>query len=170
MINILILHELSKNVLTMYGISKNIKSNYAVILTPSIGTIKPALIKLEEKGFITSQRFISKGGRPSRCYAITEKGKSGLKNELLSPIPDNPIQFLMNARVRIYCAEVLSSDDFLYLLKIIKQKTELLMIEAKNLTETDNLGFCPKMVFENLACEYKNFYNLLEGIEHACKH
>lgn len=169
MINLLILYELSKKVLTMYGISANINSEFSVLTTPSIGTIKPALKKLEACGFITTQKFMSKGGRPSTCYAITEQGKVALKGELLAPLPENPIQFLANARLRLYCAEILSTSDFPELLKMLKRKTEALMLDTRRLVEDDNIKFYPKMVFDNMTCEYENFYSLLEGIEHACK-
>ena len=80
MINLLILYELNKNVLTMYGISANIKSEFSVLMHPSIGTIKPALKKMELCGFVTVQKYMSKGGRPSICYAITNSGKLELNN------------------------------------------------------------------------------------------
>lgn len=170
MINLLILYELNKNVLTMYGISSHIKSEFAALLTPSIGTIQPALKKMELNGYVNTQKFMSKGGRPSTCYAITKQGKDALKEELLAPLPDNPIQFLVNARIRLYCADILPNADVAELLKILKRKTELLKKQTRNIAEDENITFYPKMVFENMTSEYENFYSLLEGIEHACKH
>ena len=52
MIEILILFELNKKVLTMYGIQKSILEYFSVLTMPSFGTIKPALKRLENKGFI----------------------------------------------------------------------------------------------------------------------
>ena len=51
---------------------------------------------------------------------------------------------------------------------MLKRKTEALMAESRRLVEDDNIKFYPKMVFDNITCEYENFYSLLEGIEHAC--
>ncbi len=170
MINLLILYELNKKVLTMYGITESIKSEFSALMIPSIGTIKPALKKMELCGFVTTQKYMSKGGRPSTCYAITEPGKVALRGELLSPISENPIQFLTNARIRLYCAEILNYKDLPELLNMLKKKTEILMKETRNILKDDNITFYPKMVFDNITCEYENFYSLLEGIEHACKH
>ena len=50
MIELLILYELSKKVLTMYGVSKEIRREFSVLTTPSYGTIKPALNRLEKSG------------------------------------------------------------------------------------------------------------------------
>ena len=84
MIELLILYELSKKVFTMYGIFNEIRTKLKVLTTPSIGTIKPALTRLETKGYIKSQRNISSGGRRSTFYSITREGKEALKSLLLS--------------------------------------------------------------------------------------
>ena len=170
MINLLILYELNKKVLTMYGISANIKSEFSVLMLPSIGTIKPALKKMEMSGFITAQKYMSKGGRPSTYYAITQQGKLALNEELLSALPENPIQFLTNARIRLYCADVLDNTNLAVMLRMLKRKSEVLMTETGKRLDNEGMTFYPKMVFDNLTCEYRNFYSLLEGIEHACKH
>ena len=81
MIELLILYKLSKKVLTMYGISKDIHEYFSVLTTPSFGTIKPALTRLEKSEFIKSQKTLSAGGRPSVYYSITQKGL----NETLLP-------------------------------------------------------------------------------------
>lgn len=168
MINLLILYELNKSPLTTYGISRQIKKQFGVLLKPSMGTIQPAIKKLEHSGLVSGQKYMSSGGRPSICYTITEKGKSELKKELLSQITENPIQFLVTARVRLCCAEVLDVSDYLALLKILKRKTESLMLDTKSQTESKNIQENSNMIFDNLACEYRNFLSLLEGLEHAC--
>ena len=111
MIELLILYELSKKVLTMYGISKEIRAEFSVLTTPSYGTIKPALNRLEKAGCVKSQKTMSLGGRPSTYYSLTEKGKDELKNLLLAQPVENPIQFLPTARVKLVCADVLNKDD-----------------------------------------------------------
>ena len=84
MIELLILYKLSKKVLTMYGISKDIHEDFSVLTTPSYGTIKPALNRLERSGFVKTQKTMSSGGRPSTYYSITSAGKEELNNLLLS--------------------------------------------------------------------------------------
>ena len=169
MIEFLILYELTKKVLTMYGISKEIRSEFSVLTTPSYGTIKPALNRMEKSGFVRTQKSMTTGGRPSTYYSITGKGLEELKHLLLSPPQENPIQFLPSARVKLACAEVLNCEEQKTLIKILKNKSENITADIKKLLEITDLEFFHKMVFDNLACEYKNFMSLLEGFERACK-
>ena len=168
MIELLILYKLSKKVLTMYGISKDIHEDFSVMTTPSYGTIKPALTRLEKSGFVKSQKTMSSGGRPSVYYSITKDGVDALEELLLSPIKENPIQYLTTARVRVACAEVLGRNEQKNLFKLLKQKAESIMIDTKNLLENNDYDYLHKMVLDNLLCEYKNFISLLEGLERAC--
>lgn len=170
MINLLILYYLDKKVLTMYGISKNIKNNLSVLTLPSIGTIKPALDKLIKLNCITSQKIMSKGGRPSVYYSVTSKGRETLIEYMLEPLPENPIQFLTNARVRLYCADVLDSENLFNMLKILKLKSDIIMTDTAKLLKENEKDFFKKMVLDNLNCECKNFLSLIEGVERACKH
>ena len=168
MIDFLILYELNKKVLTMYGISKEIRAEFSVLTTPSYGTIKPALNRLEKKGCVRCQKSMSIGGRPSTYYSITTSGQDVLKSLLLEHPQDNPIQFLPTARVRLACAEVLDKAEQKELLKLLKTKSESIAIDIKNIIEMKELEFYQKLVFDNLLCEYKNFISLLEGFERAC--
>lgn len=169
MIELLILYELLEKVLTMYGISKEIRTEFSVLTTPSYGTIKPALTRLEKSGFIKTQKTMSSGGRPSSYYSITSSGKDELKQLILSPPLDNPIQFIPSARVKLYCAEILNREEKLELFKSLKLKAESILIDTKNMQDCLNSTFYPKMVFDNMICEYRNFILLLEGFSNACK-
>ena len=170
MIELLVLYELNEKVLTMYGISKEIKKDFSVLTTPSFGTIKPALRRLEKSGFLKIQKTISAGGRPSIYYSITEDGKCELKRLIMQPPLENPIHFLPSARVKLSCAELLNKDEQIFMLKNIKAKAESLLIDTQNIVKNENLAYYPKMVFDNLTTEYKNFISLIEGFEHACTH
>lgn len=169
MIELLILNELSKKVLTMYGISREIHSAFSVLTMPSFGTIKPALRRLEKSGFIKSQKTISEGGRPSVYYSITSEGKSELLNLLLEALPENPVQFLTIARVRLACAHNLDIRKQVELIKLLKLKSESILADTKNLIDKSENEFYKKMVYDNMICEYKNFISLLEGLERASK-
>ena len=169
MIELLILNELTKKVLTMYGISKEIHASFSVLTTPSFGTIKPALTRLQKSGFVKSQKTMSKGGRPSVYYSITNEGREELTRLLLSNPSENPITFLTTARVRIACADFLNKNEQLQLFKLLKLKSETVMLDTKNLIDSRENDFYTKMVYDNIACEYKNFVSLLEGFERACK-
>ena len=167
MIELLILYELNKKTLTMYGISKEIKGEFSVLTTPSYGTIKPALVRLDKQGCVKSQKTMSSGGRPSVYYSITQRGKEELINLLLEQPLENPIQFLPNARVRLACANVLNVSEQQELFKLLKFKAERIALDINILLKNNNLEFYSKMVFDNLICEYKNFISLLECFERA---
>ena len=168
MIELLILFELSKKVLTMYGVSKEIRSDFSVLTTPSYGTIKPALNRLQRDGFIKTQKSITTGGRPSNYYSITNEGITELKRLIVEPPLKNPIQFLPMARVKLACADILDSEAQLGMLNSLKLKAESILVDTNNLLNSKQLPFYPKMVFDNLTCEYKNFISLIEGFEHGC--
>lgn len=167
MIELLILFELNKTVLTMYGVSKEIRGDFSVLTTPSYGTIKPALRRLENGGFVKTQKNISEGGRPSTYYSITEEGVNELKRLIMEEPLENPIQFLPMARVKLACADILERKEQLKMISALKNKSESIIIDAKNIMAFKDLSFYPKMVFDNLICEYKNFISLLEGFENA---
>ena len=167
MIELLILFELNKKVLTMYGVSKEIRGDFSVLTTPSYGTIKPALRRLEAGGCVKTQKTISSGGRPSVYYSITNEGLSELKKLILEPPLENPIQFLPMARVKLACADILGDNERINLFRDIKTKAESILVDTQNLVAMKDLSFYPKMVFDNLICEYKNFISLIEGFEHA---
>lgn len=167
MIELLILFELSRKVLTMYGVSKEIRNTFSVLTTPSYGTIKPALTRLETSEFVKTQKAMSRGGRPSVYYSITPAGMDELKRLLILPPVENPIQFLPSARIKLACADVLDNEQQVFLFRQLKKKAESILIDTKNLVLSKELSYFPGMVFDNLMCEYKNFISLLEGFEHA---
>ncbi len=170
MIELLILFELNRRVLTMYGVSKAIRDSFSVLTTPSYGTIKPALNRLEVGGFVKTQKSMSAGGRPSTYYSLTKDGEQELKRLIIEPPLENPIQFLTSARIKLACSDVLSSDEQRKLFRQLKNKAESILIDTKNMINSKELSFYPRMVFDNLMCEYKNFITLIEGFEHACSH
>ncbi len=167
MIELLILFELNKTVLTMYGVSKEIRGDFSVLTTPSYGTIKPALRRLEKGGFVKTQKAISEGGRPSTYYSITNEGKEELKRLILEEPLENPIQFLPMSRIKLACADILDKEEQAGMIRLLKAKAESIIVDTKNIMTFKDLSFYPKMVFDNLICEYKNFISLLEGFENA---
>ena len=170
MIELLILFELSKKISTMYGILKSIHTDMYAFTAPSIGTIKPALKRLESAGCVKSRKSMSEGGRPSTFYSITDEGRKALVEYMLAPVPDNPVHFLTIARLRLYCADVLSAEEFSELVFKLKLKAASIMASACEQLGHHKDDFYPKIILDNLACEYKNFISLLEGVGRAGKH
>lgn len=153
----------------MYGIWKKISTDYSMFMNPSYGTINPALTKLVDLGFVKFQKTMTKNGKRSTYYSLSETGREELKRIILEETPENPMYFLAGARLRIICADVLDLSEQNELFKALKYKSENIMLDSKNLLETKDLDFYSKIIQDNLVCEYKNFISLIEGVEHACK-
>jgi transcriptional regulator len=64
-----------------YGIARRIEQVVQGRLALNQGTIYPALLRLEQKGWITSHWGTSENNRRARFYAITKAGKKQLAAE-----------------------------------------------------------------------------------------
>jgi len=64
-----------------YGIARRIEQVAQGSLTLNQGTIYPALLRLEQKGWITASWGTSENNRRARFYAITRAGKKQLALE-----------------------------------------------------------------------------------------
>jgi PadR family transcriptional regulator PadR len=64
-----------------YGIGRRIEQMAEGSLALNQGTIYPALLRLEQKGWISSDWGISENNRRARYYAVTKPGKRQLLAE-----------------------------------------------------------------------------------------
>jgi PadR family transcriptional regulator, regulatory protein PadR len=64
-----------------YGIARRIEQVAEGILELNQGTIYPALLRLDQKGWITSEWGVSESNRKARYYSITRAGKKQLAVE-----------------------------------------------------------------------------------------
>ena len=64
-----------------YGIARRIEQIAEGSLALNQGTIYPALLRLEQKGWITSDWGMSENNRRARFYSITRAGKKQLSIE-----------------------------------------------------------------------------------------
>ena len=64
-----------------YGIARRIEQLAQGMLTLNQGTIYPALLRLQQKGWIRSRWGTSENNRRARFYEITRAGKSQLAVE-----------------------------------------------------------------------------------------
>ena len=64
-----------------YGIARRIEETSKYRLTLNYGTLYPALIKLEQEGFIKSEWRASENNRRAKYYAITGAGKKRLARD-----------------------------------------------------------------------------------------
>jgi len=64
-----------------YGIARRIEQVSENLLHMNQGTLYPALLRLEQKGWIASKWGISENNRRARFYSITKVGRKQLATE-----------------------------------------------------------------------------------------
>jgi PadR family transcriptional regulator PadR len=64
-----------------YGIARRIEQIAQGSLALNQGTIYPALLRLEQKGWITSEWGASENNRRARFYSVTRSGRKQLATE-----------------------------------------------------------------------------------------
>ena len=64
-----------------YGIARRIEQTSGDLLSVNYGTLYPALLKLEQEGYISSKWGVSDNNRKAKYYSLTRAGKKQLQNE-----------------------------------------------------------------------------------------
>src|SRR5882757_4115107 len=64
-----------------YGIARRIEQTSGDLLSVNYGTLYPALLKLEQEGYITSAWGVSDKNRRAKYYKITAAGRRRLKKQ-----------------------------------------------------------------------------------------
>src|SRR5687768_9073737 len=64
-----------------YGIGRQIEQTSAHLLSVNYGTIYPALLKLEQEGYIASEWGTSENNRKAKFYHLTSAGRKQLARE-----------------------------------------------------------------------------------------
>jgi transcriptional regulator len=64
-----------------YGLARRIEQTSGGHLSVNYGTIYPALLKLEQEGFITSSWGVSDNNRKAKFYRLTRAGQKQLQLE-----------------------------------------------------------------------------------------
>ena len=64
-----------------YGIARRIEETSKNRLTLNYGTLYPALLKLEQEGFLTAEWRRSENNRRAKYYALTAAGRRRLAHE-----------------------------------------------------------------------------------------
>lgn len=162
----MILYILVNHDFTMYAIHKRIQEYFLAYSNPSFGAIKPALVRLEKNGFITSSKIMSDGGKLSVFYAITKIGLKELKNLLIQPLSKNPLQFMSDAKIKLSCISFLEKEDRAEVYTDIKTNALLHKMNAEKIynDEYTPLTTYQKIVLDNTVCEYKNFITMIEEL------
>ena len=64
-----------------YGVARRIEQTSGDLLSVNYGTLYPALLKLEQEGFIASDWGISENNRKAQYYRLTRAGRMQLERE-----------------------------------------------------------------------------------------
>ncbi len=64
-----------------YGIARRIEQISGDSLTVRYGTLYPALLKLEQEGYVSSKWGVSDNHRRAKYYALTRAGRRKIENE-----------------------------------------------------------------------------------------
>jgi transcriptional regulator len=64
-----------------YGIARRIEQTSGDLLSVNYGTIYPALLKLEQEGYIASEWGVSGNNRKAKFYRLTRAGYKQLRKE-----------------------------------------------------------------------------------------
>jgi len=64
-----------------YGIARRIEQTSGDLLSVNYGTLYPALLKLEQEGYIDSEWGVSDNNRKAKFYRLTRAGRTQLKKE-----------------------------------------------------------------------------------------
>jgi transcriptional regulator len=83
-LDLLILKLISREPLHGWAIAKRIQSLSGEVLSVGQGSLYPALHRLEQQGWISSEWKDSDLGRSAKFYVLTREGKKQLERELKS--------------------------------------------------------------------------------------
>src|SRR6059036_1174151 len=64
-----------------YGIARRIEQTSGDLLSINYGTIYPALLKLEQEGYIASEWGMSDNNRKAKYYRLTRAGRKQVEKE-----------------------------------------------------------------------------------------
>ncbi len=64
-----------------YGIARRIEQTSGDLLSVNYGTLYPALLKLEQEGYIASEWGVSNNNRRAKYYKLTRAGRKQLLSE-----------------------------------------------------------------------------------------
>src|SRR5229473_283080 len=64
-----------------YGIARRIEQTSGDLLSVNYGTLYPALLKLEQEGYVSSKWGVSDNNRKAKYYSLTRAGRKQVQNE-----------------------------------------------------------------------------------------
>src|SRR6185312_9960102 len=80
-LDMLILKALQLEPMHGFGLSQRLKQMSAEVFQVEMGSLYPALVRLEKQGWIKGEWGVSDANRKARYYALTTAGKKQLEEE-----------------------------------------------------------------------------------------
>ena len=80
-LELLILKTLSRGSMHGYGIAQRIHEAVDDVLRVEDGSLYPALYRMEERGWVSSEWGVSENNRRARFYKLTRSGRKQLEGE-----------------------------------------------------------------------------------------
>lgn len=172
MIEILILYIVSKHEKTMYAIRKEIIELFGTFTKPSIGTIHPALKRLQANGSLNCLERMSDGGKKSSYYSITPKGREFFKEIFFEERCDNPNLLHGYLQARFATLSMLDIEDRKKFCTEISKSLELYRFEIENKLNDRllSLDYFQTSLLKRSLSEVKNLQEYVNNIQvdHEC--
>ena len=131
MIEILILYILNKHDCTIYKIVKLIDETFFAYAKTSTGSVNPALKRLENLSCVTYKEIMTEGGMLSKIYSITKAGEKHLVSLLINYVSQNPSHILNEAKMLLYCSDILNSGELTEFKNNLRNSLELFQIKLE---------------------------------------
>ena len=80
-LDMLILKALQLEPMHGFGLSQRLKQMSAAVFQVEMGSLYPALVRLEKQGWIKGEWGVSDANRKARYYSVTAAGKKQLEEE-----------------------------------------------------------------------------------------
>ena len=131
MIEILILYILKKHDCTIYKIVKLIDEIFFAYAKTSTGSVNPALKRLENLSCVEYKSIMTEGGMLSKIYSITSAGEKHLISLLVNYVSQNPSHILNEAKMLLYCSDILTSGELIEFKNNLRNSLELFKIKLE---------------------------------------
>lgn len=172
MIEILILYSIQKREKTLYSIRKDIIDVFGAYTKPSIGTLYPALKRLQDLEAVTLTEKFSQGGKKSSYYRITKKGFECFKDLFFSTLSENPSLSYTQLHVRFAVMGLLDIADRKKFIEETRKKINLYCIDLENRLQDEflDLDYFQREIMKKTLQEMKTLIDYMNKlkVEHAC--
>ena len=167
MIELLILYSLKNRERTLYSLRSDIIEKFGYFTKPSIGTIHPALKRLEKANVVSNRTNYSEGGKKSTYWSLSMHWQKKFHDMFFMPLSENPTQFFTEIQSRIAVMSMLDNDLKETFIKDIQIKLESFLLDLQNALDDEYTNYDKyqlSLLKKNIADiqNYQNFINSLE--------